>query len=164
MLKQLKISNYALIDKLDIEFGPGLTIITGETGAGKSIMMGALSLILGDKADEHTEGLFYDIGKWIYLADALDDYDKDVKKKNYNPFVSAYACATRAEMLEKNGEEVDFTFKAVFAQNAEYLKNIRFYFNHDLTDNIILRGLPAATRRVLCGCKDKIKPNKIKYN
>lgn len=51
MLKQLKISNYALIDKLDIEFEPGLTIITGETGAGKSIMMGALSLILGDKAE-----------------------------------------------------------------------------------------------------------------
>lgn len=51
MLKQLKISNYALIDQLDISFDPGLTIITGETGAGKSIMMGALSLILGDKAE-----------------------------------------------------------------------------------------------------------------
>ena len=51
MLKQLKISNYALIDKLDITFEPGLTIITGETGAGKSIMMGALSLILGDKVE-----------------------------------------------------------------------------------------------------------------
>ena len=51
MLKQLKISNYALIDKLDIMFEPGLTIITGETGAGKSIMMGALSLILGDKVE-----------------------------------------------------------------------------------------------------------------
>lgn len=51
MLKQLKIANYALIDKLDISFAPGLTIITGETGAGKSIMMGALSLILGEKAE-----------------------------------------------------------------------------------------------------------------
>ena len=51
MLKQLKIANYALIDKLDITFAPGLTIITGETGAGKSIMMGALSLILGEKAE-----------------------------------------------------------------------------------------------------------------
>lgn len=119
---------------------------------------------LQEHKNEHTYGLFYGIGKWVYLIDALDDYDKDVKKKNYNPFVSAYACATRAEMLEKNGEEVEFTFKAIFAQNAEHLKNIRFYFNHDLTDNIILRGLPAATRRVLCGCKDKIKPNKIKYN
>ena len=51
MIKQLHISNYALIDRLDIEFGDGLTIITGETGAGKSIILGALSLILGDRAD-----------------------------------------------------------------------------------------------------------------
>lgn len=51
MIKQLHISNYALIDKLDIEFDEGLTIITGETGAGKSIILGALSLILGERAD-----------------------------------------------------------------------------------------------------------------
>ena len=51
MIKQLHISNYALIDKLDIEFADGLTIITGETGAGKSIILGALSLILGERAD-----------------------------------------------------------------------------------------------------------------
>ena len=51
MIKQLHISNYALIDKLDIGFADGLTIITGETGAGKSIILGALSLILGERAD-----------------------------------------------------------------------------------------------------------------
>ena len=51
MIKQLHISNYALIDKLDIRFNDGLTIITGETGAGKSIILGALSLILGERAD-----------------------------------------------------------------------------------------------------------------
>ena len=51
MIKQLHISNYALIDKLDIKFDDGLTIITGETGAGKSIILGALSLILGERAD-----------------------------------------------------------------------------------------------------------------
>ena len=51
MIKQLHISNYALIDKLNIEFTDGLTIITGETGAGKSIILGALSLILGERAD-----------------------------------------------------------------------------------------------------------------
>ena len=51
MIKQLHISNYALIDKLDISFDDGLTIITGETGAGKSIILGALSLILGERAD-----------------------------------------------------------------------------------------------------------------
>jgi len=51
MIKQLHISNYALIDRLDIAFDDGLTIITGETGAGKSIILGALSLILGERAD-----------------------------------------------------------------------------------------------------------------
>lgn len=51
MLKHLTIENYALIEKLDIGFTDGLSIITGETGAGKSIILGALSLILGQRAD-----------------------------------------------------------------------------------------------------------------
>lgn len=51
MLLQLHISNYALIDEIDIDFAPGLNIITGETGAGKSIMLGALGLLLGSRAD-----------------------------------------------------------------------------------------------------------------
>lgn len=51
MLESLHISNYALIDKVDIRFSDGFNIITGETGAGKSIMLGALSLLLGGRAD-----------------------------------------------------------------------------------------------------------------
>jgi len=51
MLKKLSISNYALIDNLEISFAGGLNILTGETGAGKSIILGALSLILGQRAE-----------------------------------------------------------------------------------------------------------------
>lgn len=51
MIKTLHISNYALIDQIDITFFPGLNIITGETGAGKSIILGALGLLLGGRAD-----------------------------------------------------------------------------------------------------------------
>lgn len=51
MLKHLLVENYALIEKLDLTFGEGFTVITGETGAGKSIMLGALALILGQRAD-----------------------------------------------------------------------------------------------------------------
>lgn len=51
MIKSLHISNYALISNIDIDFTDGLNIITGETGAGKSIMLGALSLLLGGRAD-----------------------------------------------------------------------------------------------------------------
>lgn len=51
MLKSLSIKNYALIDKASIGFGAGFTVITGETGAGKSIMLGALGLVLGQRSD-----------------------------------------------------------------------------------------------------------------
>lgn len=51
MLKSLSIQNYALIDSLDINFDKGFSVITGETGAGKSIILGALSLILGQRAE-----------------------------------------------------------------------------------------------------------------
>ena len=51
MLEKLSINNYAIIDRLEIDFSAKLNIITGETGAGKSIIVGALGLILGDRAD-----------------------------------------------------------------------------------------------------------------
>ena len=51
MLKSLFIQNYVLIDSLDIDFADGFSVITGETGAGKSIILGALSLVLGQRAD-----------------------------------------------------------------------------------------------------------------
>ena len=51
MIQSLSIENYAIINNLEIEFSRGLSIITGETGAGKSILLGALSLILGKRAD-----------------------------------------------------------------------------------------------------------------
>ncbi|MBR1687427.1 MAG: DNA repair protein RecN [Prevotella sp.] len=54
MLKQLYIRNFTLIDTLDIEFHPGFSVITGETGAGKSIILGAIGLLLGQRADSKT--------------------------------------------------------------------------------------------------------------
>ena len=51
MLRRLQVKNYVLIDSLDIEFPEGLVIITGQTGAGKSILLGSISLVLGSKAD-----------------------------------------------------------------------------------------------------------------
>lgn len=51
MLKQLSIQNYAIIDSIEIKFPTGMNVVTGETGAGKSIIMGALGLILGERAD-----------------------------------------------------------------------------------------------------------------
>ena len=78
MLRSLQISNYALIRSLDISFSEGLTVITGETGAGKSILMGALGLLLGNRAD--TEVLFDKQKKCVVEAQF------DVKQLSLQPF------------------------------------------------------------------------------
>ena len=54
MLKEIHINNYVLIDRLDIEFQEGFSVMTGETGAGKSIILGAMNLLLGGRADSKT--------------------------------------------------------------------------------------------------------------
>ena len=54
MLKHLYIKNFTLIDELDMEFRSGFSVITGETGAGKSIILGAIGLLLGQRADSKT--------------------------------------------------------------------------------------------------------------
>ena len=54
MLKRLYIKDYTLIDELDMEFYSGFSVITGETGAGKSIILGAIGLLLGNRADSKT--------------------------------------------------------------------------------------------------------------
>ena len=111
---------------------------------------------LGEKSSEHTYALFYALGKWIYLIDALDDYDKDKKKGAYNPFLLAYGAECKAALLEgKSGEEVQFAFHAIFYDIREHLAEIPFRFNHDLSDNILLRGLPMTTKNVMRGCHCK---------
>src|SRR4030095_14908912 len=82
MLRELRIKNFAVIDEVSLELGPGLNIITGETGAGKSIILNALGLVSGErgsseitrhKEDEATvEALFDTVPKLIeaQLADA----------------------------------------------------------------------------------------------
>ena len=87
MLKSLQIRNYVLIDSLDVEFPEGLVIITGQTGAGKSILLGALSFLLGSKADASmigpssdncvVEAVFSLPEKDASLRMALEEHDID---------------------------------------------------------------------------------------
>ncbi|MCD8206107.1 MAG: DUF5685 family protein [Clostridia bacterium] len=107
--------------------------------------------VLGTYATEFTDGLCYAIGKWIYLADALDDYDSDAKKGRYNVFRQSFGNESKEELVEKNGEEIKFIFDQLFADMRENLTNIKFYYNHDLTDNIILQGIPAKSRNIFYG-------------
>jgi DNA repair protein RecN (Recombination protein N) len=98
MLVKLSVNNYALITELDISLDHGLTIITGETGAGKSILLGALSLILGSRADTNVlldktvkcvvEGTFriegYDLNDF-FAANELDFDHTTILRREINP-------------------------------------------------------------------------------
>ena len=98
MLKHLFIQNYALIDNLDIRFFQGFTAITGETGAGKSILMDALDLVLGKRADTQVlldpgrkcivEGTFDMPGshlKSFFDSNNLDEDDQIILRREINP-------------------------------------------------------------------------------
>ena len=82
MLKKLKINNYALIDSLEISFNEGMTSITGETGAGKSIILGGLSMVLGSRVDNSK--IINKEKKCFVEAtfDLTDIYLKDYFRKN----------------------------------------------------------------------------------
>ena len=76
MLKQLHISNYALIDELNVSFKSGFNVITGETGAGKSILLGALGFALGDRADTN---VLYDKDKKCVVEAQFELDDETLK-------------------------------------------------------------------------------------
>ena len=82
MLTELRIANYALIDHLEVNFSKGMTSITGETGAGKSILLGGLALVLGKRADlstlkDKSKKCFVDATFAIHAYD-LKDFFKQV--------------------------------------------------------------------------------------
>lgn len=123
-----------------------------------SDMMVELSrFALGDKKTVSTDKLFYFLGKWIYLIDALDDYEKDVKGKKYNPLYYSYGeLSTVKELLEKHGKDLSFAFSDIFAGLKQAIGGCEFAFNHDLIDNIMIRGIPATTLKILKnGVKDE---------
>ena len=89
MLKHLHIQNYALIDSIDLDLSSGLSVITGETGAGKSILLGAISLLMGQRADSKTlfdeskkciiEGIF-SIQAYPHLASIFEQEEVDFEE------------------------------------------------------------------------------------
>ena len=107
MLKQLHISNYALIDELDVSFERGFNVITGETGAGKSILLGALGFALGDRADT---GVLYDKDKKC-VVEAQFELDDEALRP----------------LFEEN--DLDFEPECIFRRELSPQKKSRAFIN-----------------------------------
>ena len=98
MLKSLYIKNFTLIDELDIELYPGFSVITGETGAGKSIILGAIALLLGQRAD--SKSIKQGADKCVIEAHFdLTRYDMDAFFSDNDIENDATDCIVRRELL-----------------------------------------------------------------
>ena len=124
-------------------------------------MMADLSdILLKNYSDENTKTLFYALGKWIYLIDAIDDFDKDLKKKSFNVFVNAYKdCKTKEELLANHAQDVVVVFGTVIGDIANAAGRLNYKFNHDLTDNVLLNGIREQTKKIMENkkCKNTMK-------
>ena len=107
MLKQLHISNYALIDELDVSFDRGFNVITGETGAGKPILLGALAFAMGERADT---GVLYDKEKKC-VVEAQFELDDDKLRP----------------LFEEN--DLDFETECLFRRELSPKKKSRAFIN-----------------------------------
>ena len=107
MLKQIQIKNYALIDQLDVSFKEGYNVITGETGAGKSILLGALGFALGNRADT---GVLYEKEKKCVVEALFELKDNSLKG-----------------LFEEN--ELDFERECTFRRELNPQKKSRAFIN-----------------------------------
>ena len=102
MLKRLKVKNYALIEELDITFGKNLNIFTGQTGAGKSIIIGSINLIIGDKASLE----MIRTGEEEGFVEAF--FDLNIKQSNLKNFKDLNQSLTIKRVITKNGRSHAF--------------------------------------------------------
>lgn len=119
MLRRLTVRNYAIIKELDMGFGEGFTIITGETGAGKSILLGALGLVLGERADTS-----------VLLSSA----EKCIVEAEFN--ISGYDLQA---LFEQNG--VDYDDEAILRREITPSGKSRAFLNDTPVNLAVLKEL-----------------------
>ncbi len=102
-----------------------------------------------DKSTSYTQNLLYAIGKWVYLIDALDDYDKDIKRGNFNVFYNAFNSRDYSSLILEHEKDIIFIFSGIFIQISENYSKIPMKFNTDLVHNILTRGIPSKTKQIL---------------
>ncbi len=115
--------------------------------------------LIGEKATENVQNVAYNLGKWIYLIDALDDYDKDKKEKNFNVFINAYNEENKEQFVKNQYSDLALIFGTIISEIVQNAQEIKYCFNHDLIDNILFRGIPEQTKKIMENdkCKNTTK-------
>ena len=140
MLKELRIKNFALIDELNVSFSRGMSCITGETGAGKSILLGGLSLVLGKRADITLlkdlnkkciiEAVFqiknYDL-KNFFSENNLDYFDETILRREVIPNGKSRAFINDTPVKINMLENLSMNLIDIHSQNEKQLINQESY-------------------------------------
>lgn len=114
-----------------------------------SMMRELLKELLNDKFTEEIGELSYNLGKWIYLIDAVDDYDKDKKSGSFNVFVNAYGASDKKTFIDENKGDLQVIFGGILSGIRSNANKVSYKFNHDLTDNILFRGISEKTLNIM---------------
>lgn len=118
-----------------------------------TMMVDCVKFLSGENFSEPIGQVAYRVGKWIYLIDALDDFDKDKAKKNYNVFVNYYKATSKEDLMKQYGGEIISLFANILEEIKIFSKQIQYKFNHDLTDNILIFGIREQTKKIMEGKK-----------
>lgn len=117
-------------------------------------------LILGVKTDDNLKSLCYNIGKFVYLADALDDCADDFKKKRYNPFLAVYGdFKDRKSFIVAHKDELEALFNGVRVRAVQSFDSMRFFQSYALLKNIVSDGMKAKQQELLASSKKLPPPN-----
>ena len=106
------------------------------------------TLVLGEHASEHAQTLCYNLGKWIYLIDALDDAKKDLRHKQYNPFVAHYGVGSFNELKSKHGE-LQFEMFAVLNRTASAFNDLNVNKYTCILTNVLFESIRNKTKEIL---------------
>lgn len=112
--------------------------------------------VLEDKSNEFCETLCYNVGKFVYLIDALDDVEKDLKKKNYNAFSVCYGINS-VEELSKYYDEISFLMYAVLNRIAQSFNDMNLTKYHCILKNVLFDSIRNKTEQILLKLKPREK-------
>ncbi len=111
-------------------------------------------IVLADKTNGYVETLCYNVGKWIYLIDALDDVKKDIKKRGYNVFVKSYNVTSDKELAQYI-DEIEFEMYSVLNRIAQAYNDLNLTKYTCILDNALYESIRNKTRLTI----DKLKQN-----
>ena len=106
------------------------------------------AIILQDKSSANVETLCYNLGKWIYLIDALDDVEKDLKTKNYNVFVNCYGI-DKVDDVVKHLDEIQFTMYASLNRIAQSYNDLNLTKYTCILKNVLYDSIRNKTKQIL---------------